>query len=180
MAHKPFPLEWPLGQPRTRRPARSRFNSRGKPWTVAKAFKHLITELDRFDATSVVISTNVELRIDGHPRSDRRDPDDCGIAVYFNRLDHSGVSRPYCMAVDVYDRVADNLHALALVIEAYRAIDRHGGGALLEQATAGFAALPEASGPTKEDKLRELAEHGATPGERAAAQRQLDRLQSRD
>jgi len=182
MTHKPYPLDWPVGKSKTKDPVRSRFKTRGKLWTVAKAYKHLTTELERFDAVQFVISTNVELRIDGSPRSDRREPDDHGIAVYFTRLDHRGNEKPYCMAVDVYDRVADNLHALALVIESYRSIERHGGGELLEQATAGFAALPEAPETrslTKAEKLRALAEGGETEGERAAARQQLKRLEAR-
>ena len=38
--------------------------------------------------------------------------------------------------------VADNIHAIALAIEAMRALERHGTPQLLEAAFRGFAALP--------------------------------------
>jgi len=46
------------------------------------------------------------------------------------------------MAVDRYDRVADNLAAIAATLDAMRAIERHGGAAILDRAFAGFTALP--------------------------------------
>lgn len=51
-----------------------------------------------------------------------------------------------CMAIDRYDRVADNLAAIAATLDAMRAIERHGGAAILDRAFTGFAALdpPEA------------------------------------
>ena len=56
-----------------------------------------------------------------------------------------------CMAIDRYTRVADNLAAIAATLEAMRAIERHGGGTILERAFLGFAALPEnASQPWRE------------------------------
>ncbi len=58
------PLDWPLGVPRST-PTKSRF----KDWTVARAMQSLISELTRFAAREVVITTNIELRRDGLPRS---------------------------------------------------------------------------------------------------------------
>jgi hypothetical protein len=46
------------------------------------------------------------------------------------------------MAIDIYDRVADNLAAVAATLDAMRAIERHGGAAILERAFTGFTALP--------------------------------------
>ncbi len=51
-----------------------------------------------------------------------------------------------CMAVDRYDRVADNLAAIAATLDAMRAIERHGGAEILNRAFTGFAALPDAGG----------------------------------
>lgn len=47
-----------------------------------------------------------------------------------------------CMAIDRYDKVADNLAAVAATLEAMRAIERHGGAAILDRAFTGFTALP--------------------------------------
>jgi hypothetical protein len=89
----------------------------------------------------LVISTNLKLRLDGFPRSDQPNPADPGVAVYWlNRKDRS--QPPKCMAIDRYNRVADNLAAVAATLEAMRAIERHGGAEILDRAYSGFTALP--------------------------------------
>lgn len=45
------------------------------------------------------------------------------------------------MAIDRYDRVADNLAAIAATLAAMRAIERHGGAEILNRAFTGFVAL---------------------------------------
>ncbi len=102
-----------------------------------RARRELQTELDRLGATSAVLSTNVELRIDGNPRSDRRKPDDQGAAVYF-KLD----GRDVVLACDKWCRVECNVWAIAKHIESLRAQDRWGVGSV-EQAFRGYMALPE-------------------------------------
>jgi len=166
--HTPYPLEWPLGSARCKRPMRSRF----KRQTVAQALTHLQDELRRFKADHVTISTNVAVRRDGLPYSGLAEPEDSGVAVYFTRR-----GKPYAMALDMYDRVACNMHALAMIIDAYRSIERHGGGALLGQAVAGFAALPPAN--DRAAKLQALVDGATTDGERRAAQAALDVERSR-
>jgi hypothetical protein len=49
------------------------------------------------------------------------------------------------MAIDQYNRVADNLAAIAATLGAMRAIDRHGGAQILDRAFTGFTALPPQS-----------------------------------
>jgi hypothetical protein len=179
VSRSPFPLDWPIGVARHRRPFRSKFDER----TVKAACDELVTELRLFGATRVVISTNIDVTSTGLPRSSAGEPKDRGVAVYFMRKGTSGRDVAYCIALDQYDRVACNVHAIAAVIESYRRIDRHGGGHLLEQATAGFLALPEATEPTddRDAGLRALASSSsATPGERANAQRALDSRRSRE
>jgi hypothetical protein len=90
------------------------------------------------------------------------------------------------MAIDLYDRVADNLAAIAATLNAMRAIERHGGAQILERAFTGFDALPAPDardpfallglrpGATPEviqAKFRELARsrHPDTPGGSTAA-----------
>jgi DnaJ-domain-containing protein 1 len=51
------------------------------------------------------------------------------------------------MAVDRYDRVADNLAAIAATLEAMRAIERHGGALILDRVFTGFQALPAPEQP---------------------------------
>ncbi len=149
-----YPLSWPAGWRRT--PASSRTRSRfhdterksngTTSWTakkdlsVADALDRVVTELHRIGAwtTSTVISTNVALRNDGLPYSNRRQPDDPGVAVYWVVGKQSR-----CMAIDRYDRVQDNLAAIAATLEAMRAIERHGSAEILNRAFTGFTALPQ-------------------------------------
>lgn len=152
-----FPLQWPTWLPRTpathRQPAkfvtakemwRDQGNGAGyryrdrSPVSVAAARERLQREIDRLGATHVTLSTNVELRLDGQPRSDRREPDDPGAALYFMLR-----GKPICLPCDRWTRVADNITAIAKHIEALRGQDRWGVGTV-EQAFAGYAALPPA------------------------------------
>jgi DnaJ-domain-containing protein 1 len=55
------------------------------------------------------------------------------------------------MAIDRYDRVADNLAAIAATLEAMRAIERHGGAEILDRAFTGFASLPASAGQGKRE-----------------------------
>ncbi|WP_338445921.1 J domain-containing protein [Pelagerythrobacter marensis] len=141
-----FPLTWPLGRPRTP-PQRRKSATFGRAdhsgsWTskkslsIADARLRLQHELERLGASDIILSTNVELRLDGLPRSNRRLPDDPGAALYF-RLN----GRDTAMACDKWDRVADNIAAIAKHIDALRGIERWGVGSL-EQAFAGFQQLP--------------------------------------
>lgn len=95
----------------------------------------IIAELDRLGGSSVVISTNVELKTNGLPHSNRKIPEDPGAAVYFK---FSG--KPVVLACDKWKRVEDNLWAIAKDIEAQRGRARWGVGNL-EQAFAGYLRL---------------------------------------
>jgi hypothetical protein len=129
-----FPLSWPLGWARTPRHQRRRasFRSHQRPLSVAEALDRLIREVDRLGARDELLSTNVELRLDGLPRSTQGEPTDPGAAIYF-RLK----GQPRCLACDKWDRVADNIAAIAQHIDALRRIDRYGVGTL-QQAFAGY------------------------------------------
>jgi len=137
-----FPLSWPAGWKRTPADQRRRapFMSYRQPLSVAVASGRLEDQLDRMlGVHHVVLSTNVELRLDGRPRSDS-EPRDPGAAVYF-RLDE----KPLAFACDKWTRVADNIGAIAAHLEALRAQERYGVGTMA-QAFAGYAALPPEAG----------------------------------
>jgi len=156
MAIPAYPLTWPTGWKRTPAGARDRSRFRkasraraGGGWdnqrqlTISEAVERVRLELDRMGIASddLVISTNLQLRLDGFPRSNQAEPADPGVAVYWSdRFDRS--QPPKCMAIDRYDRVADNLAAVAATLDAMRAIERHGGATILERAFSGFTALP--------------------------------------
>lgn len=153
------PLSWPMGKPRTPADERKhgRFGKRNssgwglKELTVSEARNRVTEALDKFTRQgqayrvppdSIIISTNLALRNDGFPRSGQRDPGDSGVAVYF-QLD----GQAQCIPCDVYQRIADNLAAIADCIEALRTIERHD-ASLMRAAFTGFAQLasPEAIG----------------------------------
>jgi hypothetical protein len=158
-APQAYPLAWPAGKPRTASSRRERgrfgkqkitfygtgenagsYRSKGE-LTVADALRRLQGELDRLGASLPVVSTNLETRLDGLPRSGQRRPEDPGVALYFQLK-----AKPIVLACDHYDTVEANLAAIVAHIDAMRAMERHGVGSL-EQMFAGFMALPPAMAP---------------------------------
>lgn len=131
-----YPLAWPMGWGRTSRRSRSRYSDR----SVAMARIELTDELRLMGARDVVISSNLQLRNDGLPRSGQRQPLDPGVAVYFKRKGADG-----CFACDTWLSVEDNLWAIVLTIRALRQIDRAGASDMLDRAFTGFQALPAPS-----------------------------------
>lgn len=146
-----YPLQWPAGWPRMSNFSRKRAKfgrkvERGNEFkwqakeslTISGATDRIISELNSLGVRhgSWVISTDLKLRNDGLPRSDQREPEDPGVAVYWSKGDKKNV-----MAIDIYDRIADNLAAVAATLNALRSIDRHGGAQILERAFTGFTAL---------------------------------------
>jgi hypothetical protein len=133
-----YPLSWPIGWPR-RKPGtaeQSRFGAGGGT-TLGHGRDTLLDELERMGATSIVISSNVRLRVDGLPQANAPEPFDHGVAVYFRIK-----GQPSALACDKWDRAADNLRALAKHVEAIRGQLRWGVGSI-EQAFGGYKALAE-------------------------------------
>jgi len=143
-----YQLQWPEGWPRTKSYARAQAkfsirrgsNSAAQDLSVFDGVERVLLELSRFGVgrDDIVISTNLKTRLDGLPRSDQRAPDDPGVAVYWET--RRGGRK--VMAVDRYQKVADNLAAVAATLDAMRAIERHGGAQILDRAFTGFTALP--------------------------------------
>ena len=126
-----YPLKWPNGVPRIKVRVTSQFADR----SIAACIPLLREELSRLRATGVVISTNIPLKPNGDPYSDKTKLPDPGVAVYF-QLD----GRDYCMPCDKWATVEENLWAIAKNVEAMRGMRRWGVGST-EQAFAGFKAL---------------------------------------
>lgn len=114
-----------------------RASSFGRGHTVHSATQFVLKELHRLGAEAVIVSTNVELRLDGLPRSNAPTPSDRGVAVYFRLKKVDSV-----LACDLWDRVEHNLHAIGKHIEAIRGQARWGVGTT-DQAFAGYKALPQ-------------------------------------
>ena len=107
MTTQAYPLKWPDGWPRIsahgrKRAKFSRFEQRyqaqtsfsnARSWTEKKDLTiqngtdRILDELSTMGVRDgqFVISTNLELRNDGQPRSGQRAPEDPGVAVYWTR-----------------------------------------------------------------------------------------------
>ena len=137
-----YPLAWPAGWKRTNNPERSNFHSKSgkyskQPRSVAKARDEVLLQLERIVATSAVISTNIQTTLAGVPYSNRAEPEDRGAAVYFVTQ-----GKEQCIPCDKWDRVADNLWAIAKTLDALRGIERWGAKEMVDAAFRGFEALP--------------------------------------
>lgn len=179
-----YPLHWPAGWKRTEAFFRedARFGLRKRSTTssyarleelsIAEGVQRVLKELQAMGIKrdDLVISSNVPTRMDGFPRSDARNPEDPGVSVWWETK--SGGKK--VMAIDRYRRAADNLAAVAATLDALRAIERHGGGTILDRAFAGFTPLP-APGDSSADHWQAVLELGpaATLEEANAAYRRL-------
>ncbi len=134
------PLLWPESWPRhaAQRDSDRRFYGPKYQWD--RIYRELVAELGRLGAKDIVVSSNLPVRRDGVPYANQRRIDDPGVAVYFvlNK-------RPMVMAQDRFDTVIGNMRSLGVAVEAMRAVQRHGGGHMLERAFSGFTALPPPS-----------------------------------
>lgn len=151
-----YPLQWPIGWKRTPSHQRTAAAFRGtasrmvgpegaqrwesaKRVTLSQGVDRVRSELRRFGVreSTVVISTDLSLRQDGLPYSQQATSKlDPGVAVYW--MDGK---RRRCMAIDRYNRIEDNMAAIAATLDGMRAIERHGGAEILERAFTSFVAL---------------------------------------
>lgn len=142
-----FPLCWPVSYKRTRYPSRSRF---GITTAFGKArdemFKQVEMLVSYYDRSTIILSSNVALRLDGIPYAGMKQPEDKGVALYFKYKDKQVV-----LCCDKWDKVEHNIWAIAKTVEAMRGIERWGVSDFLEHSFTGFAALPP---PTTETQKR--------------------------
>lgn len=140
-----YPLSWPQGWPRSQVRTAAPFHkkrdtgrgySQKSELSMRDARDQLARELDLLGARSPVLSTNVELTLNGEPRAGRARPSDPGVACYFKLK-----GRDTVLACDKWRRPEDNIVALARHIEALRGQARWGVGSI-EQAFTGYQALP--------------------------------------
>lgn len=123
------PLQWPIGRPRWNGFRRiSQFKM-----SRAAMQEHLFDELERLGASDIVVSTNKS----PYSRSEAEHLEDPGVAVYFVRK-----GQEIAIACDKYQKVSDNLHAIGLAVQAFRSLERHGTGEMVDAAFTGFKALP--------------------------------------
>ena len=137
-----YPLQWPTGWNRTEIREHSNFRTgqgyNSRPTTHYEASNLLSNELNRLGAKNIVLSSNLRLKQDGLPYSKQIQPEDVGIAVYF---EYQGNQQ--CIPCDKWKRAEDNIKAIAKTIEAIRGIDRWGAKDMVTAAFKGFQALPD-------------------------------------
>ncbi len=128
------------------RPRRSR-NTFKASWS--QTLELLDRELGHLDAHRVVIQADFrdrDLRLDGMPRSDARTPDHPGIILSFE-----SAHGPLRYATDTHAFWQHNVRAIALGLEALRAVDRYGVTRSGEQYT-GWKQLTAGSGLTSKEQ----------------------------
>jgi hypothetical protein len=156
-----YPLYWPEGRPRV--PSWKREQARFE-MGFARGRDEIVRQVrllaGSYPDPKLIISTNIPLRRDGLPLANQAQPQDPGVAVYFNYK-----SRQVCFACDRWRKVEDNIQAIAKTIDALRGIDRWGTGDMIEAAFRGFAALPAAGQSAKpwREVLGLTPEVGVTP-----------------
>lgn len=133
MNSKHYPLQYPVGRPRTQYPERSKF----KPGSIHNEAQSIFKQLELMKATDIIISSNMQYRVDGLPYT-RQNVHDTGVAVYFK----SEAGEEQCIPCDSWITLEENMRAIAKTIEAMRGIERWGGKSLMNAAFSGFKALP--------------------------------------
>lgn len=117
----------------------------------------LAKELRALNARRVVIELDMDeadFRLDGIPRANAtaRTP---GVVISFE-----SPHGPLRYAVDTFDHWQDNIRAVALGLQALRAVDRYGVTKRGEQ-YAGWKALPTGSGPSADRGRALIRAHGS-------------------
>lgn len=131
-----YPLQWPNGWKRSSYRQSARFAD----CSLARAANDVTHELQKLGAKSITISSNVSVTVNGNLKSNERNPDDSGVAVYFFRN-----GKEQCIPCDKWNKVAHNLWAIAKTVGALRGIERWGAKNMVDAAFRGFEALPDFS-----------------------------------
>lgn len=127
--------QWPGNKTPQQRRQRAPFKAR------ADVFGELFRELKRLGAARATVSgfwQSRDLKRDGGPYADAR-PKEPGIIVEFERS-----AQQYRFATDRFPAWQDNLHAICLVLEGVRRMERYGVNS--SQLLEGFRALPAQAG----------------------------------
>ena len=133
------PLKWPQGYPRSGRAKSSQFD---RNLTIYRATADLAEETRKLRASYPVLTTDLRTHKDGKGfYSNQRQPDDLGVSVFFEM---DGTQMVF--ACDRFDRIQDNIRAIAKTISALRGIERWGASEMMRRAFQGFTALPAPDG----------------------------------
>ena len=138
-----YPVCWPAGRLKEGGRKQALWRSGGSRVNFEEAVGRLTEQVrgitkagQAWRALEMTLSTNFALRADGRPRRNSGYPSDVAVAFYFE-LD----GEPIVLACDRWDRIEDNIAAIAAHVDALRGQERWG-VADLKQAFAGHVALP--------------------------------------
>lgn len=122
-----YPLQWPAGWPRTQFRTRSQFKT-----SLASALSNLKKQIELMGGKSVVLSSNATLG--------QENPKDPSVVAYFtwNEIQMA-------IPCDRWDRICDNVQAIALTVEAMRGMERWGAKHMIKAMFSGFKALPSST-----------------------------------
>jgi hypothetical protein len=127
-----YPLQWPPQWPRTKYPQQAQFKV-----GMGEAVSDLYDELERLGATNIIVSSNMQVRLDGRPYAKQNRMSDEGVACYFT---YNGAQQ--CIPCDKWTTVKDNVRAIGLTVAALRGLERWGAKEMVNAAFQGFKALP--------------------------------------
>jgi hypothetical protein len=141
-----YPLAWPPHKARTpwQQQKHGQFSSGDRKISRVYALGRLEREVEMLGGRYLVVSSDLELRRDGQPHLGRGEPADPGVCAYFQMK-----GKPYAMACDTFDVLAQNIAAIAAHIKATRAIERYGVATAAETLQAFQALPPPATGAPK-------------------------------
>lgn len=128
-----FPQGWTRKEPSRRRISPFRVS-------FATARTGLIRQLEQMRATDVRLDVDGDLRRDGLPLANTKEPTDPGVVVYWSRG-----GKKYALACDAWTDRASNMRAVELTLKAKRDVERWG-AATAEAEYKGYEALPPPSG----------------------------------
>ncbi len=137
-----YPLQWPAGYPVTKWPKPSRFGAVSFAKARDAIFNELRLMLSYHEKSTIVLSTNIPLRLDGLPYANFRQPENMGVAVYFLYGKEQVV-----LCCDQWNKIEHNLWAVAKTIESLRGIERWGVSDFIKRSFTGFNTLPPSSAP---------------------------------
>lgn len=125
-------LCWPAGWPRTEQPRMAHFMT-----ALPAAVDSIGYEVGRIGGSDLVISCDGQRGKRGDLLSEQPSWIDQGVAVYFVVKGDQRV-----LPCDRWNRLRDNLQAIAKTLEALRGIERWGTKQIVDAAFEGFKALP--------------------------------------
>lgn len=113
-----YPLKWPDNIPPRLKQIRSGFRNR---MSILQAIAELESALKKYGASGATLYTNMKFDSVGEPLPLKGKPVGAGVSLTFISNNNQVV-----MACDKYDRIADNIRAMAETIFSYYKIKNYG------------------------------------------------------